>query len=104
MATVFDNHSPIDFSEAKVIASCNQDGGCYDGIGYDIHKVIQGTNYHLVHYYSSGCEYNNRVDHQNNYLGCFATWQEVIDHLLKEDPCPWVNELLTDLGYEGERA
>jgi len=102
--TKFDNHPPVDFSGAEKISSASRDGGSYSGIGHNAYRVMQGNRFHLTHSHSSGCEYNNRTDHSSEHMGVFDSKQEVIDFLLKEGSCWWTNELLEDLGYQGEEA
>jgi hypothetical protein len=105
--TTFDNHPPVNFSAASTVASASRDGGCYNGIGYNDYDLFQGRKFHLVHSYSSGCEYNNRVDRTKEHLGVFEDRETVITFLLSEpeDVPQWArNELLTDLQYMGEEA
>lgn len=107
MATTFDNHTPINFANAEQIASTERDGGCYSGIGTNLYRVMKGKRIHLYHYYSSGCEYNNRVDSSRVHLGVWDTPQELITALLSDDlDVPrWArNELLDNLGHTGEDA
>lgn len=100
----FNNHTPINFTNAETLAEYHTDGGAYDGIGYTRYIVFKGTRFHLVHRHSSGCEYNNKVDHTSQHLGVFETKEKLVEYLLGLDPQTWVNSLLSDLGYEGETA
>lgn len=102
--TTFNNHPPVNFDGAEQIASASTDGGSYSGIGYNRYKVMQGKRFHLTHARSSGCDYGNGTDHASEHLGVFNSKQEVIDFLLKGEPSWWQNELLEELGYEGEEA
>ena len=105
--TTFENHPPVNFENAEEIARVEQDGGCYDGIGTNLYRVMQGNRIHLYHYYSSGCEYNNKVDSNREYLGNWNNTSELIAALLSDilDVAQWAtNDLLIDLGYEGEEA
>lgn len=101
--TTFDNHPPVNFSNAEKVASASHDGGAYDGIGYNTFKVYQGTKFHLVHFYSDGCERNNKTSSTSEHLGTFDTKEALIAHLVQEPGWP-NNVLLDDLGYEGVPA
>lgn len=100
----FDNHTPVNLSAAEKVATACKDGGCYDGVGTDRYTIYKGKNWHLIHYYSSGCEYNNKVDSDNTYKGCFATKEGLILKLLEESPSWWSDELLEEMGYTGEEG
>ena len=120
ITVTFSNHAPINFTHATEIAATRRDGGCYDGFGHDIIKVMQGKNMiHIYRSYSSGCDYNGRgADHSITYLFGARTREEVIAWLLREqkkfadsyeweygyDGLPEANELLISLGYQGEEA
>lgn len=101
----FSNHPPLNIKNAMVIASASTDGGCYDGIGFDVYQVYRGKNLHLIHQYNSGWGGEKT---QTTHLGVFKTKEELIRWLLteREEGCVpwWVNELLSGLGYEGEEA
>ena len=100
----FDNHPPLNFDNLPVIARAARDGGSYDGIGHNKYRVVQGKKIHLWHSHSSGCSYNNRTDLSREHMGCFASMQELIAHLLGLPTAWWINELLDDLGFEGAEA
>lgn len=112
----FDNRPPIDLESAEKLASASRDGGCYDGIGYDIYRVYKGKKIHLIHLYSSGCERNNKVDSSSTHLGIFETLDALVEYLRKQfEPCGygmessgsfpwWCSELLEELNVEAEQA
>ena len=102
--TTFSNHPPINFEGSEKMASARRDGGVYDGIGYNTYKVYEGKRLHLVHFASSGCEYNNHTDHTSEHLGSFSDKPKLIEHLLTESPSWWADELLEELGYVGVEA
>lgn len=100
----FDNHTPVNFDEAEILAEYRRDGGAYSGIGYTIHRAYKGRQIHLVHLHSSGCEYQGKTDHISEHLGKFDTTDALIAWLLKQPNVNWVNELLAQLNYKGDTA
>lgn len=106
--TIFDNHSPIDLSKAQEMAKASRDGGRYRDVGHDTYQVMQGKSIHLIHSYSSGCEYNGRVDRLRLHLGKFADAESLVEFLLHVDtetvPQWAINGLLQGLDYPGEPA
>ena len=100
----FDNHPPINFDQATQIARTSRDGGSYSGIGYDTYTVYRGKAIHLVHSFSSGCEYNNHVDRTRTHHGPWATLPDFIAWLADQGPSWWTNDLMSDLGYDGAPA
>jgi hypothetical protein len=108
LAMKFDNRSPINLNEIPVIASANREGIFYDRIGHDNYCAYLGKNIHLIHSYSSGCEFNGKIDSSNMHLGMFADRSSLIAYLLKQNVDGifpwWAAELLDDLGYLGEEA
>jgi hypothetical protein len=107
--TTFDNHPPINFAGADEVASACRDGGAYSGIGHNNYRVRKGKKLHLTNHYSSGCDYGSGCSSSSTHLGAFDAEKDLIAHLLGERDewggIPWwVNEILEDLGYEGEEA
>jgi hypothetical protein len=100
----FQNHTPINLTLAQELACASRDGGVYSGCGHDTYTVWRGQAIHLVHEYSSGCEYNHRTDCACTYCGRWDTPADLIAWLLQQKPSWWTNELLTDLGHAGAPA
>ena len=117
----FDNHSPINMKNAKLIASSSRDGGFYRNCGWDVYEVFQGKKIHLVNNYFSGCNNDKR---RVTHLGVFADAHEVCNWILANTETPMTvekyqsgkyyeedlmpidqsNELLKDLGFQEEEA
>jgi hypothetical protein len=106
---LFDNRPPINLDNAEKLAEVGRDGGAYHGIGHNCYTVHQGKKLHLVHDYSSGCEYNNRVDHTCEHLGMFADVAALAEWLRKQPVAEgrypwWCSELLDTLKVPAEEA
>ena len=106
---IFCNRPPIALEAAKELADAQRDGGHYDGIGYDSYTVYQGKKLHLVHSYSTGCEYNHKVDRSCTHLGAFADLDALVAFLIAQatpdNGMPWwASKLLEKLGVPGEEA
>ena len=107
---VFGNHSPLNIENAETVAAwdAHHDFGHYRLI------AVQGTMYHVYSSANSGCTYNGRdPETVRTYLFGCRTKEELIAWLLQrikqhddygDIPVAAYNELLTDLGYEGEPA
>lgn len=102
--TKFDNHPPINFDNAEPLGCASRDGGCYNDIGHNRYEIRKGKRVHLTNHYSSGCSYNNRTDSTSTYIQGTDTVEDMIQYLLTQEPCWWVNSLLDDLGYNGAEA
>jgi len=105
----FDNHPPINFSNAELKAHAHRDGGHYTGAGYHDYDVYQGTQWHLVKTYSNGRDFGCGARHDANHLGAHDTRESLIEailHLTRTDQIPsWAaNRLLEDLKYAGTQS
>ena len=111
----FDNHAPINFSNASKIAYSTRDGGAYAGIGHNDVEIWQGKSMiHVFQDYSSGCtdSYHPNGTRSVTYLFGARTKEEIIAWLLaqlkaREDEGllpSQINELLEDLNYAAEPA
>ena len=104
----FDNRPPINLETAEQEACAERDGGCYDGIGADRYAIYRGKKWHLVHYFSTGCDYNNRVDSSCNHLGHWSSLEKLAQYLRSQTADGtfpwWCSALLQQLRAPADEA
>jgi hypothetical protein len=105
---IFGNCPPINLENAEEVAEARRDGGVYSGCGVDRYTVYRGKRWHLVHVYSSGCDYGAGTDHACTHHGLWPTVEELVAylHTLTENGrFPWwASRLLSQLEVPAEEA
>ena len=105
----FSNHSPLRVGAPPIaVADLRPEWGHCD------YHIYQGTRLHLVGSSNSGMDYGHGTVTTRTYYFGSATKEEMISYLLQQIkngdrqefgiPVSACNELLDDLGYEGEEA
>lgn len=110
---IFENHSPIDFQNAKIVAEINY----YPDFGHNYYRLMKGRQFHLFHSRNSGMDYGRGTTTTKTYLFGARTLDEMKAWLREkaaanaaggftsyEEDYTFAAEMLERLGDEGEEA
>lgn len=99
--TTFNNHAPINFTNAETIAKAEADLD----FGVNSFHILKGNQYHLYNRWRSA--YDNGGSGREYIFGCRAL-EEMIAFLVEktrnDEAQWWANKLLEELNYDGEDA
>lgn len=105
----FDNRSPINLESSEKLASFEQDGGAYRGVGWTSWTIYKGRKLHVVYSHNSGCDYGSGTHTSREHLGMFDNLESLGKWLLARTDDngnypQWASELVEKLGIEVESA
>jgi hypothetical protein len=102
----FRNHAPINANQEDM----NEAYDAGNDWGHFRIYILHATRYHIIQSENSGMTHNGHDPHTyRTHLGAFDTSKDAIAWVLKVAGTdtlsqPAANDLLCDLGYEGEQA
>ncbi len=102
---IFNNHSPINFTNAEKVAEVNYS----PDFGHNYYRLMKGKMFHLFHSSNSGFDYGKGTTTYKEYLFGARTLEEVKEWLrekagTQDRDFDFAAKMLAELGDEGEEA